>query len=146
MRIFIILFIFITACVALTPKGKEIPVFYLEKTECYGECPVFKLEIYDTGKMIFYGIRNTKLMGTFCSELEYSARARLKEIFRSEKYFAMQDSYLSRAKDLPTTITSFYADGRNKRIMDYGNSPEGLKRLEKMLETIADTTSWKICR
>jgi hypothetical protein len=145
-KIICLLLLILGSCSILSPRNSENQLFYLEKTACYGECPVYTLKIYSTGKMEYYGIRNTKFTGEYCADIPNRELEKLKLEFKKEKYFAMQDVYQSKASDLPTTITG-YSERRNaKRITDYDKAPEALKHLEKMLEMIADTTNWVKCK
>ena len=142
----VVLYVFLSACSILGQTGAEKPVFSLEKSSCYGECPVYVLKIYKSGKMLFSGSQNTKYIGRYCAILESVDFERLKVAFVNQAYFSMKEAYLSKAKDLPSTISSFYYEGREKKIMDYDNAPASLKQLEKMLETIVDTTRWTGCK
>ena len=133
-------------CALLGQSIHDTPVLYLEKNACYGQCPVYKLEIFLSGKMTFNGIANTKFNGHYCSNIDKNNLNRLIEEFNRKNYLSMEDNYLSRAKDLPTTTTGFKYNGKQKRICDYDKAPPELKQLEKMLETLADTTSWNNCQ
>ena len=146
LKILIILSVLACGCVIFSHLGQEIPVIYLERTSCYGECPVYKLEISNSGKLFLSGIKNVKFTGNYCSKIDLRDLDMLKEEFKKQNFQLLQDTYLSRTKDLPTTIICFTYEGRQKRVVDYDDAPAALKRLEKMLETIVDTTNWKACK
>jgi len=146
MKIVLFLLLLISGCSALKSTNDEIPVLYIEKTACYGTCPVYRTEIFLTGKMIFQGTANTKLTGRYCATIDKNILNRLIDAFNTQLYFSFNDAYLSRVKDLPTTTTRINYNGKQKKVLDYDKAPRELKALEKMLETIVDTTSWKACR
>ena len=37
----------------------------LEKTACFGTCPILKIEIYNNGAIVYNGIKHVKKIGTF---------------------------------------------------------------------------------
>lgn len=137
--------IFILGCSALKQSKDEKPVLFIEKSACYGPCPVYKSEIFLSGKMTFQGTSNTKLKGHYCANISKKDLSRLLAAFNNDTYFSFKDAYLSRVKDLPTTITGINYKEKHKKIQDYDKAPTELKALEKMFETLVDTTSWKAC-
>ncbi len=127
-------------------SGNEMPIFSIEKTACFGSCPVYKAEIYNSGRLVFNGIRNTKLSGKYCSTIDKRQLENLTKAFQHNNYMNFNDAYTSRAKDLPTTVTYFNFEGRQKKVVDYDKAPAELKILERMLENIVDSASWKSCK
>jgi hypothetical protein len=146
MKNYLLFSFFCVGCTVLSQSTNETPVLYIEKSACYGECPVYKTEIFVSGKMTFHGISNTKLNGFYCANIDKKDLTRLIDAFKQQNYFAFNEVYFSHAKDLPTTTTNFNYDGKQKRVRDYDKAPPELKQLEKMLETLSDTTSWKTCK
>jgi hypothetical protein len=113
-------------------------VITLQKTECYGTCPVYTITIYGTGKVLFEGVKHVKKEGKFQKQLKPSEVNKLFNAFECANFSDFKNEYdEERISDLPTTYISFEHRGFKKRIKDYYNAPEELKKLEKLVEDIA---------
>ena len=145
MNCYTLALILLLGCSVIKQSSDEMPVLFLEKSACYGQCPVYRAEIFPSGKMIFQGTAYTKIKGIYCGNIDKKDISKLIDAFNKQNYFSFNEVYRSRAKDLPTTTTGFYYEGKQKTVRDYDKAPPDLKFLEKMLETLVDTTSWKIC-
>jgi hypothetical protein len=143
MKNYILVSFFCIGCSILGQSTIETPVLYIEKSACYGECPVYKTEIFLSGKMTFQGISNTKLKGRYCANIDKKDLTRLIDAFNQQNYISLNEFYFSHAKDLPTTTTGFNYNGKQKHVRDNDKAPPELKQLEKMLEILVDTTSCK---
>lgn len=142
----LLVLLILLGCSSLRQSSDEKPALYMEKSACYGPCPAYKVEIFLSGKMTFAGTANTKLKGHYCAKIGKHDLNRLIAAFNQKTYFSFNNSYLSRTKDLPTTTTGINYEGKQKMVMDYDKAPTELKGLEKMLETLVDTTTWKSCK
>ena len=130
--VFILLF---SSCFNLT-KQKELQspkiIISLEKTACFGRCPVFKVIIYDNGEALYNGQKFVKKVGEH--DLKVSKREIDKILSKAKKigFNNLKNEYSERITDLPTT----YIMINNKKIKDYYGAPSKLKDLEKMIENI----------
>jgi hypothetical protein len=143
---YLLVSLFCVGCSVLGQSTNETPVLYIEKSACYGECPVYKVEIFASGKMVFQALANTKMKGRFCANIDKKELSNLIDSFNQQNYFSFNGVYFSRAMDLPTTTTGFNYGGKQKRVRDYDKAPPELKMLEKMLENLVDSTTWKACK
>jgi hypothetical protein len=146
MKNYLFLIVICSGCLVLPKSNNDSPVIFIEKSACFGECPVYKSEIYLSGRITYQGISNTKLKGSFCAKLDKKSLNNLIDAFNQNNYFSLNENYVSQKKDLPSTRTGFNYKGQQKQILDYDNAPSELKHLEKMLENIVDTTSWINCQ
>jgi hypothetical protein len=118
----------------------------IERTPCFGRCPVYKLVIYQNGYALRYGRANVSFTGW--SEARLSAQ-QLEEIYQyvqEHKIYDLEEEYvLLRIVDYPTTITEINIQGRYKRIVNtHPSAPEPLLRWEKFLDSfLNDTIRWK---
>jgi len=130
-------------CCATTNQGDKSPLITLEKTRCFGTCPVFTLEIYADGEAILRGEENIHKIGEFHSALSKKQVKELVKEFRNRDFFGFEDTYTSSASDLPTTYLSFTDKGETKKITDYDQAPESLKELEAKVEAYIGILSWR---
>jgi hypothetical protein len=139
------LIILCIGCVTNFPRGKKegTCIISMEKTYCSGFCPVYSLKIYSNGNVMFNGKENFTLIGTYKTFLSRHQLKQLRDAFKQANFFALQDSYLSLLKDLPTTYISFSDQGQTKKITDYQGAPESLKELELQLEQLIGELKWE---
>jgi Domain of unknown function (DUF6438) len=124
----------------------------LERTDCFGGCPVYKLTIIADGTVVFEGRRFVKQEG---APIKSSvSRERLKQLiaeFDRVKFFSLEDDYseirLSCPTDQPSAITSIRINGKSKTINHYlgclePKVPKGLTELENKIDEIVNTAQW----
>ena len=130
----------------------EPPVVTLERTPCFGTCPVYQVAIFRSGAVRFVGKHHVTRQGEAMAEI---SRARVDSLVRELEaggYFGFADAYVMDspacgryATDSPTVITSATAAGRTKTIRhDYGcdAAPQELGRLERVIDEAAGTSRW----
>ena len=118
------------------------PMITLQKTSCYGKCPVYTMEIYETGVIKLNGVKNLDKIGTYCKTITNKDVEGLRKAFTDAKFFDFKDEYTSKKTDLPTTYISFENTGKFKKIRDYSDAPEELRKLEKLIENIVNSEGW----
>lgn len=110
----------------------------LKKDPCFGVCPVYEFKVDGSGNAYFKGIRNVAKEGEWKRTLSPEATNTLFSAFEKSNFGQFQDEYTAQVTDLPTTWVSFKHGSVDKTIKDFFGSPEALKSLEKMVETIAE--------
>lgn len=114
----------------------------MTKTACYGKCPVYKITIQGNGKAIFEGQKNVDKIGKYEKLFSKEEIENLIKKFEEVKFFEFKDEYSAKVTDLPTTYLEFTHKGQTKKIKDYYDAPTELKNLEKMIESIANSSGW----
>jgi hypothetical protein len=138
---------------AVTPQ--DIPQdlkITLERTECFGFCPVYKLTITADGSVVFEGRRFVKQEGvTIKSAITREQLKQLMAEFDRVKFFSLEDDYseirLSCPTDQPSAFTSIRINGKSKRINHYlgcrePKVPKELTELENKIDEIVNTAQW----
>ena len=137
MRILSVLFIFliIISCNTVLENTKEKLnklTISLEKTACFGTCPVFKIKIFNNGDAIFEGKKFVKKKGLIKFKISQKEIQKILAKARNIKFTKMLNEYSEKITDLPTT----YIQIKEKKIKDYYGAPKKLKDLEKLIEEI----------
>jgi hypothetical protein len=139
------------ALIVLTPLAtsraapQAIPedfVIKLERTACYGRCPVYVVSIDARGNVTYEGTRFVKLAGRQTDRIPASRVTALVETVDRIRFFDLDDKYRQLITDLPTTFVTVTRDGRTKRIEDYFGAPKSLKDLERQIDDAAQTARW----
>ena len=136
MRVYLlVLILFISSCFNFT-KQKELQspekIISLEKTACFGRCPVFKIIIYNNGECLYNGIKFVKKSGEFNLKINKQEINKILSQAKEIGFDNLKNEYSERITDLPTT----YIMINNKKIKDYYGAPSELKDLEKLIEKI----------
>jgi hypothetical protein len=136
MRSLSVLFIFlIISCNTVSKSTKDELnqlTISLEKTACFGTCPVFKIKIFKNGKGIFEGKKCVKKTGLIDFKLSQKEIQKILVKAENIKFSEMLDEYSEKITDLPTT----YIQIKEKKIKDYFGAPKKLKDLETLIEEI----------
>lgn len=79
----------------------------LERTACFGNCPVYRIVVHADGVVEFTGMRYVKIQGISSGRLTSAQLHELVEAINRVKYFSLEDVYDREAGDCPTVATDF---------------------------------------
>jgi hypothetical protein len=127
-------------------------VVRLERTPCFGRCPVYQVTISASGRVSFVGKTFVALQGEATGQASKPRLDSLLAEIERQGYFDFADRYVAGAPacglyatDAPSAITEVTHAGRHKRIEhDYGCSqaPAILAELERGIDDVAGTARW----
>jgi len=147
------------AAQATVPKDTVIT---LERSQCFGTCPSYKLTVYGDGRVVYEGRKFVKVEGTVNDTVTQEQLKQLVAEFERADYFSLRDSY-SDARDgcpaywtdNPSANTSLELGGKKKTIWHYygctekdspglgiGVYPKKLYELESKIDEIVNTARW----
>lgn len=127
-------------------ENENINTITLEKTSCFGNCPVFMIKVFQNGEVQLVGKENLPYIGSYCAHLDKSRLDSLFDAFNSHGFFDFKDSYTSNYRDLPTSFVTFRWQGKSKSVTDYDRAPAGLKELEERVSSLVGTVHWRKCK
>lgn len=136
-------------------------VIRLQRTECYGRCPAYELEIRGDGEVVYRGGAFSLIEGEHSWRIAPSAVGELIALFRRADYFNLAGYYELQASDLPTYITGLSIGDQHKFVVDYGFSgmaeavasaslgpgrgppmPPIVNEIENTIDRLAGAVSW----
>ena len=127
------------------PKESEF-VISLERTACFGHCPIYKVTLDSDGKVTYYGEMFVAVEGIQYSTLEQEDLQSLVREFERIDFFSLEDQYTDMgATDLPSAITTLIVDGKMKQVNHYHgdpNAPKKLAALEDKIDELINTAQW----
>lgn len=147
MKIFINLLVLLSfsfSCksVNVNDNKSDSVIFTFRKTMCKGRCPVYYMEIFKSGKITYEGTKNIEKIGNYTKTIDSKKVDSLIEEFKKTKFCNFENEYASKKRDLPTTYITYICNDTVKSVRDYDGAPNELKRLEKILENIVNSTDW----
>lgn len=139
---------------ASSSGGRATKVITLERTQCFGTCPMYKLTIFSDGRVSYEGIKFVKTVGKAGGRI---SRAKLRDLvteFTNISYFKLPDSFEPGQKtcpqewtDMPSAITSLAWNGKSKTIKHYYgcrglSTLDRLTELEKKIDDAVNVKQW----
>jgi hypothetical protein len=134
------------------PAVSLVPAITLERTACFGGCPVYTVSVSPTGEVQYEGKAHVRKLGAASAKVPSErVDALLSELERGG-YFTFADRYTSPepacgryVTDSPSAISSVTVPGRTKRIVhDYGcgGAPGALVVLERRIDEALNSGQW----
>ena len=120
----------------------EAQVITLERTVCYGPCPVYTLRIDSTGTVSYHGGTYVAAVGDRTGKIDPAKFQDLLQQFQKIGFFQLRDEYTAMITDMPTTFIGLTQDGKAKRIRDYYKAPPELTELEHSVDRAANVHQW----
>ena len=131
-----------------SPEVTEPEIFVLasiQKTPCFGRCPVYEARIYSDGKVVYHGNRFVTKRGLFQSFLEEGQLQLLIDKANELDFFSLKPEYPEKADrilDFPDTITYFQHEGKELKVYNNHAAPQQLLAFEKFLIQFLDELTW----
>jgi Domain of unknown function (DUF6438) len=117
----------------------------MERGMCMGTCPIYSLDIFGNGTVVYEGERFVNETGKQVSRIpDDEVKELVKEFYRMD-YFSLNNTYDKIVKtDQPTVLTSINVNGTSKSIFDNlgAIAPEGLRLLENKIDEITNSSKW----
>ena len=135
-------------CLALTGQGPQdgpaITEISLERTPCFGSCPVDKVVLRRDGTATYIGRRFVERMGTHEGKFAKGDFERLAKLMQSMDFFGMEDRYDRPITDHPSVITTAVRGGETKRVVNYADAgPVELWGIEKAIRGVVAEVEWR---
>jgi PKD repeat protein len=128
------------------PVTHEELIITLERTACFGTCPVYSLRIKGDGTVIYSGVDYVRIQGIQETTIGADAINQLVAEFEKANYFSLNDSYTSfGVSDMPSANTSITIGDKTKAINHYlgdRTAPQQLTALEDKIDEIVNSAQW----
>jgi hypothetical protein len=140
------------SAVQSSTASADSAVLTLERTPCFGTCPVYRVTVTAAGIVRFEGKSHVSHPGSAVGQVPKARLDSLLAELDAGGYFGFEEAYVmgspacgNAATDLPTVTTSVRLDGRTKRIEHYRGcsaAPQALSQLEERIDEVLDTGRW----
>lgn len=119
------------------------PLITMEKTVCFGTCPVYKIQIAPNGMADYFGEMHVPKIGHYRKQLSSETIDELIRDFQEADFWSLRDEYVAEVTDLPTTYLSFQYKGKYKKVKDLVDAPQHLTDLEAKVASIGEGSGWE---
>ena len=117
----------------------------MERSACFGRCPVYRLELNDSGKVVYQGRGFVKERGPREASVSVEDVQALAKEIESAGYFTLRDNYPPDATDHATVVTVVTIDRKTKRIehnLGSRSAPAALEELYRRIDEVAGAKEW----
>jgi len=152
--LFIISMLSVYSCKTAKPDVKHpakngLLVLSMERTPCFGRCPVYSIRIYENGLFVYDTKKFTDTSACRYSLLSKEELAGLKQKFSDMNFFQFEDKYPADKRtptDLPSCILFFNNGKQQKTIIDKRwDTPETLTQLELAVDNLVNSKKLQFC-
>ena len=154
MRLICLLLLVATALVACNPAGLIGPRYAnvdkmhkaasFHQGVCFGQCPVYTLDVYPNGLLVYRGERFTERPGTWEKSVDRRRVTGLLDSLRRADLGQYPRSFKSRLPDMSSTSLTVYADdGAATPVSFKEEAPEELKLLSASFQALAGGEGWR---
>ena len=135
---------------AFVRAESPITKIVLERTPCFGTCPVYTLTVHSSGVVEFAGTNHVKTKGAQTGRISAANFAKLAKKIEEIDFFGLRDRYDgknpdgsgSSVTDLPTRKTTVTRGDETKTVANYFRGPPGLTELELLIDELAKSAQW----
>jgi hypothetical protein len=126
-----LLFLFNT-CNINKQSADQKCIISLERTACFGNCPIYKIELFNNGKGIYNGKKFIDKIGVVNFKISIKNIQKILKMADSINFNNLKKEYYEPISDLPTS----YIKIKNKKIKNYSGAPKELHNLENLIDSI----------
>ena len=154
------------AATQLAPESSKLPNSYaladvlirMERTGCFGTCPIYSLQIMGDGAVLYNGIANVYIRGELRTYVSRQQVADLLHEFNRIGFFHLPDNYEAGQTlqvdgkrvdvvkmdpyELPGTRITLRVGDSSKSVVYTQTAPEALIRIAKRIDELAGSSRW----
>ena len=129
------------------PKTDANIMVSLQRTPCFGQCPVFKIQLFNDGQALYEGKAHCKRVGIYKSVASFELMKTIQQKAILINYLSLNERYPkgeSMITDIPTTISYVKVGTDSKMIYNNYDAPRELVDFEHWLELQFEALNWEI--
>jgi hypothetical protein len=126
------------------PTNHGITEIGIERTPCFGSCPVYSCIVSNDGTIRYQGKAHVEKLGTWEGKVDPDDFHALANYIARSNYINMAETFTSGRYDSESVYTTFVLRERRKVIRDYGRSgPPELWALENLIDGVIAGAVWR---
>jgi hypothetical protein len=124
------------------PKIPDDLFFGMYRSPCFGQCPVYNIDIKMSGEALLEGKKFFDYEGFHVTKFSEESMQRIMALAEQYGYFSFDNVYDAGVTDVPSTLTILRTDASVHWVYDRMNAPEDLRKFETEVETIIKDQMW----
>ena len=125
------------------PNYPDTLVFRMQRTPCFGQCPTYTINIYQSGWSLLEGKQFFDYEGFYTTKFTEEDLIQIENLAKKYGYDKMDHVYDAPVTDLPSTTTIVNTESMNNWVYNRMNSPDELRSFEREMETMIKDKQWK---
>lgn len=126
----------------LTPEV-SVTRIGLERTPCFGRCPVYTVIIHQDGTFRYEGTENVERIGSHTGRVDTLELTQVFRYIEAINFFDLADTYRAEIMDDAAAFTLVETPEETKVIMNYARSaPATVWALEALIDRLLATATW----
>ena len=122
---------------------KEVSEIGIERSKCYGTCPVYSFIVKRDGSFRYNGINFVKRKGRYAGKVNLWQLNNILKFIKEIDYVKLDDKYFCSVSDYPTVFTTAVINGKRKIVSNYANAgPSKLWALEELIDHLMNNAVW----
>ncbi|HZR18795.1 MAG TPA: DUF6438 domain-containing protein [Verrucomicrobiae bacterium] len=115
----------------------------IERTACFGTCPIYVCIIHSDGKVLYHGGAHVDRIGEWETTIDPYRFHHLANFIVESGFWQMQDTFAAGVTDGDTVYTTFLMKGQRKVFRNYANSgPSKLWALQQLVDGLLVGATW----
>jgi hypothetical protein len=133
-----------TQVIAINKALADSVVARIQRTACFGRCPIYTMTVFEGGKVVFEGKKWVDKEGTYEARVDDDKIEKLYSKANSVGFFDFESVYDNQyVTDLPSTITTLKREGKFKTVIGRYESPELLHEFENFFDSEFSRLAWE---
>ncbi|HVK51060.1 MAG TPA: DUF6438 domain-containing protein [Pseudoxanthomonas sp.] len=113
----------------------------LSRSGCYGTCPIYSVEVFGDGRVIYDGEQYVDVTGRHEYRIPVEQVRDLLATFRRSDAWSLESNYSAMTTDSPTYCLRIHLDGQEHVIQDYVGKRVGMPQVVRQLQDAVDRIS-----
>lgn len=112
---------------------------------CFGSCPVYRITIFNNGKIHYSGRANVEKLGLWSRQLSKEEFKSVTSAFRRAELWPLDDEYFGDVSDHAATTLVYSEKNKTKKIAGHSYQlPQIVKGLNKLVQQLGDRGDWTL--
>lgn len=134
-----VVIVIFSACAAQKNGSSTNSLSYLQmwRTSCFGQCPSYKIEVFDDGLVRYSGSHFTEI-GVFEKNISAAAAKKILAGYKAKQVDTLRDKYDMPIQDLPGIQYTFKYDNTIKQVYNAEFGPQFLREMANELDKLVN--------
>lgn len=131
------------SCVSKATSTEKTVLLTMQKTPCFGNCPVYDLTIYTNGYAEYNAKNFLPQTGRFGTELSKNEVRSIVQDLDDMNFCQMKKLYGVGVTDFPSSIITYMCNGEEKKVEAIMKYPESLLLFIMKLDGLTKSPKWQ---
>lgn len=114
----------------------------MERTPCFGRCPVYTIELKASGELIYTGKQNTSRTGTYKGRISAQQMTTFLKKINNPRISKTPARFKPVSTDLPYLHFQFTLGGKLKSIRNAESGPKFLQDIARRIDSLSNAVEW----